>query len=161
MWCVRLLWLVRGGRGRAPVTLKGACHSSQGRLLYTRRDMWMCCVCDMRAATAGAMPWHEPMQELLDTSGMLHPVKEHGSAVCSMRSLQHAARGSEVSAGLQDGGFKLAFDPVKVKFKPSAKDMQVAEESGTDLAQAMLKAQRREQRQASSTPKSGADQCAI
>ena len=59
----------------------------------------------------------------------------------------------------QDGGFKLAFDPVKVKFKPSAKDMQVAEESGTDLAQAMLKAQRREQRQASSTPKSGDDVC--
>ena len=56
---------------------------------------------------------------------------------------------------LQDGGFQLVFDPVKVKFKPTAKDMQVAEESGTDLAQAMLKSQRREQRQAGSTQKSG------
>ena len=59
------------------------------------------------------------------------------------------------TALLQDGGFQLVFDPVKVKFKPTAKDMQIAEESGTDLAQAMLKSQRREQRQATSTPKSG------
>ena len=47
------------------------------------------------------------------------------------------------------------FDPVKVKFKPTARDMQIAEESGTDLAQAMLKSRRREQRQAGGTQKSG------
>ena len=43
---------------------------------------------------------------------------------------------------LQNAGFSLQFDPVKVKFKPTAQDMQIAEESGTDLAQAMLKRQR-------------------
>ena len=47
---------------------------------------------------------------------------------------------SDAACCLQDGGFQLALDPVKVQFKLTAKDMQVAEESGTDLAQAMLKA---------------------
>ena len=32
---------------------------------------------------------------------------------------------------LQDAGFQQAFDPIRVKFKPTAKDMQIAEESGT------------------------------
>ena len=32
---------------------------------------------------------------------------------------------------LQDAGFQQAFEPIRVKFKPTAKDMQVAEESGT------------------------------
>ena len=36
-----------------------------------------------------------------------------------------------MNALLQDAGFQQAFDPIRVKFKPTAKDMQVAEESGT------------------------------
>ena len=32
---------------------------------------------------------------------------------------------------LQDAGFQQAFEPIRVKFKPTAKDMQTAEESGT------------------------------
>lgn len=31
---------------------------------------------------------------------------------------------------LQDAGFQQGFEPIRVKFKPTAKDMQVAEESG-------------------------------
>ena len=37
----------------------------------------------------------------------------------------------KVRVQLQDAGFQQAFDPIRVKFKPTAKDMQVAEESGT------------------------------
>ena len=55
---------------------------------------------------------------------------------------------------LQDAGFKLAFDSLKVKFKPTAKDMQQAEESGTDLAQSLLKQQKRQAKQTSSQAKS-------
>ena len=51
---------------------------------------------------------------------------------------------------LQDAGFPQAFRPIRVKFKPSAKDVQVCEESGTDLAQAVRKKARKVQRQAGS-----------
>ena len=51
---------------------------------------------------------------------------------------------------LQDAGFQQAFQPIRVKFKPSAKDVQVCEESGTDLAQAVRKKARKVQRQAGS-----------
>ena len=37
----------------------------------------------------------------------------------------------KVRVQLQDAGFQQAFDPIRVKFKPTAKDMQIAEESGT------------------------------
>ena len=56
---------------------------------------------------------------------------------------------------MQDAGFRLAFDSLKVKFKPTAKDMQQAEESGTDLAQALLKQQKKQAKQTSSQAKSG------
>ncbi len=36
---------------------------------------------------------------------------------------------------LQDAGFQQAFEPIRVKFKPTAKDMQIAEESGTGVSQ--------------------------
>ena len=48
---------------------------------------------------------------------------------------------------LQDAGFRFAFDKMRVKFKPTAKDMQQAEESGTDLAQALLKRMKKEEKQ--------------
>ena len=51
---------------------------------------------------------------------------------------------------LQDAGFQQAFQPIRVKFKPSAKDVQVCEESGIDLAQAVRKKARKVQRQAGS-----------
>lgn len=49
---------------------------------------------------------------------------------------------------MQDAGFQQAFDAIRVKFKPTAKDMQVAEESGTDLAQTVLKKVKAQQRKA-------------
>lgn len=49
---------------------------------------------------------------------------------------------------MQDAGFNMAFKPIRVKFKPSAKDVQVCEESGVDLAQAVHKAVRTQERQA-------------
>lgn len=57
-----------------------------------------------------------------------------------------------MSTCLQDAGFQFAFDPIKVKFKPSAKDMQVAEESGTDLAQLVRKKLKQKEKQASFQP---------
>ena len=51
----------------------------------------------------------------------------------------------------------MAFRPIRVKFKPSAKDVQVCEESGVDLAQAVHKAMKAQERQAgSSQVKTGA-----
>ena len=51
----------------------------------------------------------------------------------------------------QDAGFNMAFRPIRVKFKPSAKDVQVCEESGVDLAQAVHKAMKVQERQAGSS----------
>ena len=45
----------------------------------------------------------------------------------------------------------MAFKPIRVKFKPSAKDVQVCEESGVDLAQAVHRAIRVAERQAGSS----------
>lgn len=36
----------------------------------------------------------------------------------------------------QDAGFRIAFDPIRCKFKPTAQTLQLCEESGLDLAQA-------------------------
>lgn len=49
---------------------------------------------------------------------------------------------------VQDAGFQQAFGAIRVKFKPTAKDMQMAEESGTDLAQRVLKKLKAQQRKA-------------
>ena len=68
---------------------------------------------------------------------------------------------------MQDAGFNMAFKPVRVKFKPSAKDVQVCEESGVDLAQAVHRVMRVQERQAGSsqvkqgTPHLGALYCLI
>jgi hypothetical protein len=51
----------------------------------------------------------------------------------------------EMEARLRDAGFRFAFPAIRVKFRPTAADMQAAEESGTDLAQAVLKARRKAQ----------------
>ena len=45
----------------------------------------------------------------------------------------------ELEGRLRDAGYRFAFDAIRVKFAPTTADMQVAEESGTDLAQAVLK----------------------
>jgi flavorubredoxin/flavin reductase (DIM6/NTAB) family NADH-FMN oxidoreductase RutF len=46
---------------------------------------------------------------------------------------------------LKDGGFSFAFDAVRCKFKPTEATLQVCEESGTDLAQAVKKLRRKKQ----------------
>ncbi len=51
----------------------------------------------------------------------------------------------EMEGRLRDAGFRFAFPAIRVKFRPTAADMQAAEESGTDLAQAVLKARRKAQ----------------
>lgn len=55
----------------------------------------------------------------------------------------------------QDAGFNFAFEAMRVKFKPTQSAMQKAEESGTDLAQALLKKLRQAEKQASSQAKTG------
>lgn len=43
---------------------------------------------------------------------------------------------------LKDGGYSLAFDPIRVKFKPTESTLQYCEEVGTDFAQALKKSKR-------------------
>ena len=45
---------------------------------------------------------------------------------------------------LKNSGFKFAFDPIRCKFKPTQETLQVCEESGTDLAQAVKKIRKKE-----------------
>lgn len=40
----------------------------------------------------------------------------------------------EMEGKLRDAGFKFAFDSIRVKFKPTSKDLQQCEQSGRDLA---------------------------
>eukprot|EP00850_Spirogloea_muscicola_P021222 SM000241S08511 [mRNA] locus=s241:361:5714:+ [translate_table: standard] len=46
----------------------------------------------------------------------------------------------ELEQRLKDGGFNFAFPSIRCKFKPTESMLQVCEESGTDLAQAVRKA---------------------
>lgn len=48
---------------------------------------------------------------------------------------------------LKDSGFTIAFEPIKIQFRPDAKAIQVCEESGTDLAQGILKEKKKTQMQ--------------
>ena len=48
---------------------------------------------------------------------------------------------------LKDSGFPMAFKPIKIQFRPDAKAIQVCEESGTDLAQGIIKSKKKQQRQ--------------
>jgi len=54
-----------------------------------------------------------------------------------------------LSGKLVDSGFQAAFAPIKVQFRPDAKALQVCEESGTDLAQLVLKKKRSNAKQMS------------
>lgn len=47
---------------------------------------------------------------------------------------------------LTDAGFQTAFKPIRVQFRPDAKAMQLCEESGTDLAQNILKSKKKSQK---------------
>ncbi len=47
-----------------------------------------------------------------------------------------------VADKLRDSGYKLGFEPLRVKFKPSGAIIQECKEIGTDFAQALKKAQR-------------------
>lgn len=56
---------------------------------------------------------------------------------------------------LKDGGYSLAFDPIRVKFKPTESTLQYCEEVGTDFAQAIKKVKRAK---APRTPASSVEQ---
>ena len=45
----------------------------------------------------------------------------------------------------KDGGFTFGFDAVRCKFKPTEAMLQLCEESGTDLAQAVKKTRKKKQ----------------
>jgi len=47
---------------------------------------------------------------------------------------------------LRDGGFRFAFEPIKVKFSPDAATIKAIEETGTALGRSLLAEQRRAQR---------------
>jgi flavorubredoxin/flavin reductase (DIM6/NTAB) family NADH-FMN oxidoreductase RutF len=46
---------------------------------------------------------------------------------------------------LRDAGFQFGFEPIRVKFKPTAATLQYCEEAGTDFAQALKKAKKTRQ----------------
>eukprot|EP01025_Chloroclados_australasicus_P027297 TRINITY_DN27104_c0_g1_i1.p1 TRINITY_DN27104_c0_g1~~TRINITY_DN27104_c0_g1_i1.p1 ORF type:complete len:454 (+),score=63.68 TRINITY_DN27104_c0_g1_i1:94-1362(+) len=52
----------------------------------------------------------------------------------------------DMYSSLNNAGFQHAFKPIKVQFRPDAKAVQLCEESGTDLAQTVLKNKRKEQK---------------
>lgn len=67
----------------------------------------------------------------------------------------------EMDQRLRDGGFSFAFEPIKVKFRPTSKDLQVSEESGTDLAQKVLKAEKQKRKRTAEASRSrGASEAA-
>ncbi len=43
---------------------------------------------------------------------------------------------------LKDAGFRFGFDPIRVKFKPDEKTLQMCEEAGVDFAQSLKKAKK-------------------
>ena len=47
---------------------------------------------------------------------------------------------------LRDGGFRFAFEPIKVKFSPDAATLKACEETGTALGRSLQAEQRRQQR---------------
>jgi len=47
-----------------------------------------------------------------------------------------------IAQKLRDGGFSLAFEPIKVKFTPTAATLQLCEETGTDFAQQLKEVKR-------------------
>lgn len=49
---------------------------------------------------------------------------------------------------LKDAGFQFAFPAIRCKFKPTESTLQICEESGTDLAQAIKRALRKKERNA-------------
>lgn len=74
----------------------------------------------------------------------------------------------KLQSRLINAGFTMAFDPIKVQFRPDAKALQVCEESGTDLAQLVQKRQRKSRKQSNKrasesamAPVEGADAAAI
>jgi len=50
---------------------------------------------------------------------------------------------------LRDGGFRFAFEPIKVKFSPDPGTLKTIEETGTALGRQLLSEQRKEQRRTS------------
>ncbi|MBU6230665.1 MAG: diflavin flavoprotein [Cyanobacteria bacterium REEB459] len=56
---------------------------------------------------------------------------------------------------LKDGGYSLAFEPIRVKFKPNEVTLKYCEETGTDFAQALKKARKAKQPR---TPASAVEQ---
>ena len=50
---------------------------------------------------------------------------------------------------LRDGGFRFAFEPIKVKFSPDAATLKTCEETGTALGRSLQAEQRRQQRRSS------------
>lgn len=59
----------------------------------------------------------------------------------------------EMEAKLRDSGFKFAFDAIRVKFKPTAKDLLTCEESGRNLALQVKRRQKSRESSASAAAK--------
>jgi flavorubredoxin/flavin reductase (DIM6/NTAB) family NADH-FMN oxidoreductase RutF len=52
---------------------------------------------------------------------------------------------------LRDGGFRFAFEPIRVKFSPDPSTLKACEETGTALGRGLIQEQRRAQRRAGSS----------
>ena len=51
-----------------------------------------------------------------------------------------------LTSKLSDGGFSMAFEPIRVKFSPDAATLKLCEETGTSLARQLQQQQRRQQK---------------
>nr|WP_242018536.1 diflavin flavoprotein [Pseudanabaena sp. FACHB-1998] len=47
-----------------------------------------------------------------------------------------------IAGKLKDAGYTLAFEPIRIKFKPTEATLQICEETGTDFAQALKRAKK-------------------
>ncbi|MBE7380926.1 MAG: diflavin flavoprotein [Leptolyngbya sp. SIO1E4] len=73
---------------------------------------------------------------ILSTASKTQPAGVFGSFGWSGEAIDLLA------SKLKDGGYSLAFDPIRVKFKPTEKTLQYCEEVGTDFAQTLKKVKR-------------------
>ncbi|GBG87344.1 hypothetical protein CBR_g45404 [Chara braunii] len=103
---------------------------------------------------AGHMP--TPVQEALggilrDSNARSKPCGVFGSFGWSGEAVD------EMEQRLKDGGFSFGFPPIRCKFKPTEATLQLCEESGTDLAQVVIKAQRKKDSTAKPTFSTASD----
>ena len=91
---------------------------------------------------------HAPTQ-IVSALGTLLAEGDRNKPVGVFGSFGWSGEAIDLLAGkLRDGGFRFAFEPIRVRFSPDAATIKTCEEIGTDLAQDLKQQQRKEKRAA-------------